>query len=162
MYKSFLKIKMTKTGKGVYTLVDIPAKAPIMEITGDIRTQESMYKPQDSAWLQISPKYYIGPSGAVDDQIRHSCDPNCYIKAVGSRAFLYSLYQIKANTELTFDYSTTSTDTTDTWKLECKCGSYKCRKIISGMQYLSKELFEEYKSKGMIPLLFIDSRFNDD
>ena len=144
-----------------FTLVDIPAKVPIMEITGDVHTQQSMPNPQDSAWLQISNKYYIGPSGNVDDQVRHSCNPNCYIHAVGKRAFLYSLYQIKANNELTFDYSTTSTDSLQEWKLECKCNSYNCRKTISGMQYLDPKLLQEYKDKGMIPLFFIDHRFQN-
>ncbi len=161
MYKSFLKIKMTKTGKGVFTSVDIPAKVPIMEISGDIHTQQTMPNPLDSAWLQVSNKYYIGPSGGVDDQVRHSCNPNCYIHAVGKRAFLYSLYQIKENNELTFDYSTTSTDTLDTWKLNCKCGYFGCRKVISGMQYLDPKLLQEYKEKGIIPLFFIDPRFQN-
>ena len=97
----------------------------------------------------------------VDDQVRHSCNPNCYIHAVGKRAFLYSLYQIKANNELTFDYSTTSTDTLEDWKLDCKCNSYNCRKTISGMQYLDPKLLQEYKDKGMIPLFFIDHRFQN-
>ncbi len=161
MYKNFLKIKMTKTGKGVFTETNIPARTPIMEIIGDVHTEQSMPNPNNPAWIQVSNKYFIGPSGEVDDQIRHSCDPNCFIQAVGKRAILYSLYEIKAGMELTFDYSTTSTDTLDKWKLDCKCGSGKCRKIISGMQYLPIELYEDYKKKGIIPAFFFDKRFKD-
>lgn len=159
LYKKFLKIKPTKTGKGVFSDIEIPANVPIMEITGDIHTIETMPNPENSAWLQISPQYFIGPSGGADDQVRHSCDPNCYVYAIGKRAILYSLYKIRAGAELTFDYSTTSTDTLDTWQMNCKCGSGKCRKIISGFQYLSKELVEEYKRKGVLPFFLIDKRF---
>ena len=79
---------------------------------------------------------------------------------VGKRAFLYSLYVIKANSELTFDYSTSSTDTYDTWKMNCKCCYIKCRKVISGFDYLSDEIKEKYKEKNMIPLFINDPRFS--
>ena len=161
MYKQYLKIKPTNTGKGVFTGIDIPAQSPIIEVTGDIHTQQTMPNPQNSAWIQVTNKYFIGPSGSFDDQIRHSCDPNSYLQVVGSRAILYSLYLIKADNEITFDYSTTSTDTLDTWKLNCKCLSFKCRKVISGIQYLSEELKEEYKKKGMLPLFLTDKRFKE-
>lgn len=159
MYNQYLKIKQTNTGKGVFTEIDIPANSPVIEITGDIHTQESMPNPNNSAWLQVSNKYYIGPSGSFDDQIRHSCDPNCYVQAVGKRAVLYSLYLIKAGNEINFDYSTTSTDTLNTWQLHCKCNSYKCRKVISGFQYLSEEIKKEYTKKGILPLFLTDKRF---
>lgn len=161
MYNQYLKIKTTNTGKGVFTQVDIPPGVPIIEVTGDVHTEQSMPNPQNSAWLQVTNKFFIGPSGAVDDQIRHSCDPNCYIHAVGKRAILYSIYLIKAGSEITFDYSTTSTDTLDKWKLDCKCLSYKCRKVISGFQYLSEEVKEEYRKKGILPLFLTDKRFKE-
>jgi hypothetical protein len=78
---------------------------------------------------------------------------------VGNRAILYSLYQIRAGMELTIDYSVTSTDTLDTWQMNCKCGSGKCRKIISGFQYLPTEVVEDYKKKNILPLFLIDKRF---
>lgn len=161
MYQSSLKIKASKAGigKGVFTSVDIPAKSPVMEITGEIRTEEGVDSSESSNWLQISPKLFIGLSGGVDDMINHSCDPNCYVYAVGKRAILYSLYLIKAGSEITFDYSTTSTDTLDSWKMDCKCNSYKCRKVISGYQYLDKSLRAEYEKKGMVPLFMTDKRF---
>ena len=78
---------------------------------------------------------------------------------MGNRAILYSLYVIPAGAELTFDYSTTSTDTLETWKMTCACGSHKCRKAISGYQYLDPTLQEEYKKKGMIPLFITTPMF---
>jgi hypothetical protein len=62
------------------------------------------------------------------------------------------MYVIRAGSEITFDYSTSSTDTLDKWQMNCNCGAVNCRKVISGLQYLDESLKEEYKKKGMIPL----------
>ncbi len=153
MYKEFLKVQPSKLGgTGTFTTVKIPADVPIMEITGPVRLDSEISEQDISEYLQVGPNTFIGLSGDVDDHLNHSCDPNCKLYVVGNRAILFSLYVIPVGAELTFDYSTTSTDTHDTWKMDCKCGSYKCRKVISGYQYLDSQLQSTYKEKGMIPL----------
>ena len=154
MYNTHLKIKNSKegTGLGLFTEIDIPVSKPIIEVTGDIHTKETMPDPNHPAWLQISSKLFIGPSGGKDDYINHSCDPNCYVSVVGRRAILFSLYHIREGSELTFDYSTTSTESLDDWKMVCFCGSSKCRNIISGYQYLSPEIKQKYEKLGVIPM----------
>jgi hypothetical protein len=105
----------------------------------------------------VGPNTFIGPSGKnVPEYLNHSCDPNSYVHVVGNRAILYSLYVIPADAEITFDYSLTSTDTHDIWKMECHCGSYKCRKLISGFRYLEPSLQEEYKKKQLVPLYIME------
>ena len=156
MYSKYLKIKQTNTGKGVFTEVTIPAGKPIIEVTGDLHNVDTMPDPNNAAWLQVTNSLFIGPSGGSDDQIRHSCNPNCYVRAVGKRAIVFSLYLIREGSEITFDYSTTSTDTLDTWKMDCKCNSFNCRKVISGFQYLDPELKEKYKKMGIVPM-FMDN-----
>lgn len=152
MYNKYLKIDKSKTsGDGVFTKIEIPAKVPITEANGPIYTLETLPDPKDANVLQIGPNDYMDISGKLRF-INHSCDPNCGFHVVGNRAILFSLYVVPAGAELTFDYSTTSTDTHEMWKMECKCGSNKCRKVISGYQYLDPSLQEEYKKKGMIPL----------
>lgn len=161
MYRNFLKLKKSKqgTGNGVFTDIDIPAESPIMEMTGNVYTKETMPEPNHPALLQVSNKYFIGPSGTIDDYVNHSCDPNCYLHIVGKRAILYSLYFIREGSELTFDYSTTSTETMEEWSMECFCKSFKCRKIISGYQYLPESLKKEYENKGMIPMYICNPYF---
>jgi len=155
VYNSYLKIKKVNTGKGVFTEVDIPSQSPILEISGDLFTGWA----DNVDYLQINNKNYKKLSGGIEDHIRHNCDPNCYVYAVGNRAIIYSLYVIKKGSEITFDYSTTSTERLDQWQMECKCNSYKCRKLISGFGTLSKELQEEYRKKGIVPLYITDNRF---
>lgn len=163
MYNRYLKVKKSKpgTGNGVFTDIDIPANSPIIEIGGNIYDQSEIGSLDQDVLLQISNRLFIGSSGDSDDYLNHSCDPNSYLRVSGRRAILFSLYLIKAGMEITFDYSTTSTDTLDTWKMDCLCGSYKCRKIISGYQYLDDKLKAEYQQKGMIPLFLTDKVFRN-
>lgn len=153
MYKQYLKSEPSKMGgRGTFTTTEIPAGQPIMEIVGPVMLDREIVVDDYSMYLQVGPNTFIGMSGDVDDTINHSCDPNCYVHVVGNRAILYSLYVIPSGAELTFDYSTTSTDTHSTWKMDCKCGSFKCRKVISGYQYLSDEIKANYLKRNMVPL----------
>jgi hypothetical protein len=152
MYKEYLKAQPSKIGgNGTFTTVTIPAGVPIMEITGPRVLDRDIEKDYE-AYLQIGPNSFLGLSGDVDDYINHSCDPNCRASVVGNRAILFSLYVIPAGAELTFDWSTTSTDTKDKWKMDCKCGSNKCRGVISGFQYLDGMTRDLYIKKNMVPL----------
>lgn len=151
MYKQYLKVGSSKTGQGVFTTIKIPAKQPVIEVTGDVFSNETADH-NHPALLQVSSNLYIGPSGGPDDYINHSCNPNCFLHCVGKRAILFSLYDIPADTEITFDYSTSSTDSLDKWKMDCLCGDPNCRKVISGFQYLSPEKVKEYTEKGIVPM----------
>lgn len=158
MLNNYLHVRSTRNGFGVFTSVKILKDMPILEFTGDIIPKDKL-NIDPSQYIQIGLDNYIGPSGAIDDKINHSCNPNCYVHTVGNRAILYSLYVINPDNELTFDYSTTSTDTLADWKMKCDCGSYNCRKIISGYQYLDDSLKKEYESKGMVPLFITNPSF---
>lgn len=159
MYDAYLKVKQAKTGKGVFTEVEIPANTPILEVKGKIFNNQDIANMDPTYILQVGYDSFIGPSGAADDFVNHSCSPNCRLHIVGNRAILYSLYVIPKGAELTFDYSTSSTDTIERWSMECKCGSFKCRKLISGFQYLPEDLKKEYISKRMVPIFMTNPIF---
>lgn len=153
MYDNIVEVRPSRIGLGIFTKGIIPANVPIKEFRGKVFTLDEL--PQDSSvYLQMGPNLFLGPIGTVNgvDYINHSCNPNCYIHVLGNRAILYSLYVIPANSELTFDYSTTSTDTLDSWKMNCECGYNKCRKVISGWQYVPQDVQDKYNQKGIIPL----------
>jgi hypothetical protein len=156
--KNHLHVKETKNGPSLFIDVNIPANSPIYEFTGNYYSSETLPADHDLV-LQIGPDLFMGPSGGLDDSVNHSCAPNCYIHIVGKRVILYSLFFIKANSELTIDYSLSSTDNLDDWKMECKCGSINCRKVISGYQYLSDKVKEYYDGKNIVPLFIKDERF---
>lgn len=159
MFTQYLKVADSKTaGKGIFTTMEIPANVPIAEATGQVLVANEVTDTTDPYLLQVGPNIFINISGTLRF-INHNCDPNCRFHVMGNRAILYSLYVIPAGAELAFDYSTTSTDTLETWKMACACGSHKCRKVISGYQYLDPTLQEEYKKKGMIPLFITTQMF---
>lgn len=158
MYYNNLKLLNSKiSGQGVFTTIKIPAHSPVIEITGNLYTKENLLN--NLVVLQIGHNLFIGPSGGLDDYINHSCDPNCSLHIVGSRAILYSLYVIQPLTEITFDYSTSSTDDKNAWSMDCKCRSINCRKVISGLKYLDKNFIESYNKRGMIPLFMKEKIF---
>lgn len=149
-----LKIKETKErGKGLFSEVHLPAGDVIFEFGGDILTgaQVRERKIDFNHTLQIGIDKYLGLSGDMDDFINHSCNPNCGVRIVGSRALLVTLWEIQPGMELTFDYSTTSNDTKESWSLNCLCHSANCRKVISGYQYLEDKLKDFYESKNVVP-----------
>lgn len=152
MFRQYLSTQDTKRGKGVFSSIAIPAGQPILEITGTLYQGSLPIGTPPAEYLQVGPNSYLGMSGTLDDHIAHSCDPNCWMQVVGNRAILYSLYVIPKDGELTFDYATTSNEMPEQWTMMCKCGSFKCRKVVSGYSSLSGSLQAEYKSKGMIPL----------
>lgn len=153
MYESYLKVQSVKTGVGIVTNVKIPANVPIIEALGKVLTLDQLPNLNDPALLQVGPNTYMcGTGRLVPDYINHSCDPNCYFHIVGNRAILYSLYIIPVGSELTFDYSTTCNESPEQWKMNCSCGSYKCRKEISGFQYVNSVIQNQYKEKNILPL----------
>lgn len=93
-------------------------------------------------WIGISKHTWIDPAMPYK-RLNHSCNPNSSIK--GS-VTLYALRPIKANEELTIDYSTIEGDMR--WVLEggatCKCGERNCRKIIKSIHFLPRKQFQVY------------------
>lgn len=144
--------------QGVFTTVQLPSNLPVLEFGGDFFTKENL-KHEPKMYLQVGPNLYLGPSGKIDDYVRHSCSPNCGLSIVGGRAILYSMYIIQPNTEITFDYSTSSTESRDEWTLNCLCGKANCRKKISGYQYLSAEERKLYQDKDVLPLFIKEKIF---
>ena len=134
--------------------VDIPGKVPIYEFTGSFYTEVPDY--DNSLVLQVGKNLYMGPSGKIDDLIAHSCNPNCYISIIGKRAVLYSLFNIKANTEITFDYSIS---TLNNVYFTCTCGSFNCRKIIKPFLALDQDFQQKLIKSGIVPLFIYDKRF---
>ena len=69
----------------------------------------------------------------------HSCDPNIAIQ--GQIVFL-AMRDIAPGEELTHDWATT--DDGD-YELECRCGSPRCRRVVTGKDWRKPELRERYR-----------------
>lgn len=140
--------------QGVFSLVHWDSNQVILKCTGKLTNKSDLsdIKPEKiDSLLQVSPDAYLDLSGDLSFFVRHSCNPNTTVKIIAKNAFLISTRAIKPNEELTFDYSTTSTDSIDEWKIDCKCGSWNCRKQISGFNTLPAQTKEQYLKQNIIP-----------
>src|ERR1700674_96 len=116
----FIIKKSTLREQGLFSNKDFAANTVLMKFTGKNLTNEELIKlsyDRQSATLQIGKTLYLDTNNEPDDFIAHRCQPNCYVKIAVNNAFLISLYPIKEGEELTFDYSLTSTDSLDEWKM---------------------------------------------
>jgi SET domain-containing protein len=68
----------------------------------------------------------------------HSCDPNLGLR--GNIVFV-AMRNIRAGEELTHDWCMTDNDT---YEVECKCGSPKCRGMLRGNDWQKLELQKRY------------------
>lgn len=136
-------IKKSKIkGKGVFAARDFKKGEVILiwDITHKI-IKEEMAKLSEDEKNHLS---YIGDGDYVvmkfpEKYVNHSCDPNTYVKNQKDIA----LRDIKKGEEITTDYSLNGVDD---WKMECKCGSKNCRKIIYGdFRKLDAKTQKKYK-----------------
>ncbi len=127
-------------GTGIFAARNITKDEIITEFKGPkviIEQTEDIPKEVMDHLLNVSANEYIivrNPAARTN----HSCDPNAGIKR---DVFLVAMRDIKKDEEITFDYSTV---TTDNWTLECQCGSPSCRNIIGNYKDLPEELKKKY------------------
>lgn len=117
------------------------------------------------------PDYRVGPRWVGIDQrtwlvvprsnyayyINHCCEPNCGLKD----RKVVAMRTIEVNEEITIDYSITEAD--PYWRMKCKCGKPRCRKIIRSIQFLPEEIYRNYEqfvSKPMRLIRMKMRRFN--
>ena len=127
-------------GSGLFATRDISKDEIIAEFNGPLVKIEKMEGIPKEVWdhlFNVSvDEYIIARDPAA--RTNHSCDPNA---GIVRNVFLVAMRNIAKNEEVTFDYSII---TVDNWKLECKCGSPSCRKIIGNYRDLPNELKRKY------------------
>ena len=142
-----------KNGKnGLFTDEYINGGIVILRFEGVCVDRKDIKNPDDSKdFLQIGEDLFLNLDGDKSNFISHSCVPNCGIRIGLNKAFLISLHDIEAGAELTFDYSTTSTDKPQDWILPCNCHKHYCRKLVSGFAELPSKQQEKYLKLNVVP-----------
>lgn len=133
-------------GKGIFAKEDIKKGELVFIKSGHIvgRKEAQKYDKEIGDFsVQITDEFFLCPTSKeeVNDIViffNHSCNPN--IGPDGQISFV-AIRDIKAGEELVCDYSTF---TTSAYKLECKCGTKFCRKIITGDDWKLLELQKRY------------------
>ena len=145
-----LYLIISGNNKKVLAKKDFKRDDLLLEFKGEKITTDNLPADyEDQFYMQIDHDLFIGPSGDLDDHIKHSCEPNTGVIIKDDRAFLITLKPIKQDEEITWDYSTTANQ--DNWEIECTCNSLDCRKTIKSFKYLPEGLQERYIELGIVP-----------
>ena len=124
--------------RGIFARCDIPNDAPIIEYIGEKITKAESTRRGDALMnkskktggaavyvFTLNQRYDIdGAKGKNPARyINHSCAPNCEAYIIRGRIWIYSLREIKAGEELTYNYGFD----VDTWDDHpCRCGTERC------------------------------------
>ena len=153
LFQKDFYIAKSRIGKGVFTNKNFSSGEILMKFKSAIFIISELPKNLEGYdnWLQIgfNPFIFMSPSGAIDDFVNHSCDPNAGLSINGKEVNLIAIQNISAGAEITFDYSTTTRG--DYWEMICECGNKICRKIIRDFQYLPKAIKLKYVKLGVVP-----------
>lgn len=110
----------------------IPAHRKVIEYTGEriSRRETKIRAARPLNYIFTLDNYWsidgaAGGSGA--EFINHSCDPNLVTRIIQGHILYFSKRPIKRGEELTVDYRFAH----DVEKIECTCGSKKCRGTIN-------------------------------
>jgi len=134
-------------GKGLFAKEAIASGEIVAVKGGHILTKRewtTFERGLGAADIQISEELFIAP---VEQERRdgsmiytnHSCDPNI---AIQGQIVFVAMRDIAPGEELTHDWATA--DDQD-YEMECKCGSRNCRGIVTGKDWMKKDLQERYK-----------------
>lgn len=135
--------KSRQHGTGVFAETAIAAGELILVFTGPLLTRREL-DPKDYH-LQIGDDLYLGPSGAADDYVNHSCDPNSgFSDGLG----LVALRAIAPGEEITWDYST-AIDEGDFAGFACRCGAHNCRGSVRSFRDLDRATRERLRAMAL-------------
>ena len=101
-----LRVRTSRSGKGLFAESYIPKGACIIEYTGKIATAKEMIRDEGKYLFWTSATTMINgniPSN-VARYINHSCRPNCEADGPRGKVFIMALRAIKPGEELTYDY----------------------------------------------------------
>ena len=104
----------------------------ILRFSGQLVTGEEVRNP--NAALQVDQDLFLESEGANDENLNHSCHPNCYVDF--GDLTLRALEDIRPGEELTFDYNTSEYNLIDQGcTFLCHCGAENCIGHIKGFRY---------------------------
>ena len=135
--------KSHQHGTGVFAETSIAPGELILVFTGPLLTRQQL--DPDDYHLQIGEDLYLGPSGAADDYVNHSCDPNSGFTD-GLR--LVALRAIVPGEEITWDYST-AIDEGDFTGFTCRCGAKNCRGTVRSFRDLDALTRERLRATAL-------------
>jgi len=86
---------------------------------------------------------YPDQADSSGGMVNHSCDPNA---GFDGQIVLVAIRDIAVGEEITFDYAIVLSDEVaqEPYRMECLCGSPRCRKLVTGSDWKLPELQKRY------------------
>lgn len=124
-----LKVKKSKTGKGLFAVDGIPKGKRIIEYIGKLLKKEEVDKINSKYLFEIDKKGTTINGNVPSNTARyinHSCRPNCEADGPEGRVYISAIRNIKEGEELTYDYGK---EYFDEYIKPYGCRCVKCAKI---------------------------------
>jgi len=104
--KSFLRVKRSRAGLGLFTERDIKKGEFVVEYTGEVITRAEANRRGGKYLFETSANRVIDGKGRgnIARYINHSCRPNCEVDIRRGRILIFAKRNIKAGEELSYDY----------------------------------------------------------
>lgn len=140
----------TVAGGGMFACRNLPQGERLIVFGGHVMTLEQEAKLPESiadCAHQIDDDLVIGIAcvneAGPSDRVNHACDPNA---GFDGQIALIALRNIGADEEITFDYAMCLSDelAEQPYRMECLCGSPRCRKFVTGNDWKLPELQTRY------------------
>lgn len=141
------KVEVRKSGIDKYGMFakELIYKDEVVYVKGGhLLTRDKLFSSSViNSYLPISDDLYLAAKTPEEEQQiklynNHSCEPNCGMH--GEITFI-AIRDIMPNEELTIDYA--FIDNED-YRFECSCGKSSCRRIVTGYDWMIKELQDKY------------------
>jgi hypothetical protein len=134
-------------GRGLFARTAIAAGEIVAVKGGHVLTgaQWAAIEPTlGPAEIQIADDLFVAPVRADHRDgsmlyTNHSCDPNL---AIQGQIVLVAMRDVAPGEELTIDWATTDDGAHE---LACRCGSPRCRGVVTGKDWMKPELQERYR-----------------
>ncbi len=133
-------------GRGVFATQEIEEGEVVAVKAGHIVTADQLAQITSSVGdyaLQIHDRFYLSPTtkeeiAGMTIFMNHSCDPNV---GFDGQITYVAMRDIEPGVELCHDYAM---ERTDSYSLDCLCGSKRCRGTVTGEDWKIPELQRRY------------------
>ncbi|HRH26868.1 MAG TPA: SET domain-containing protein [Parcubacteria group bacterium] len=122
-----LKVRKSKTGKGLFADEDIPKGTCIIEYKGVVVPENKLDTINSKYLFEVGKKTTINGNipGNTAKYINHSCKPNCEADGPEGHVYISAIRNIKAGEELFYDYGE---EYFDEYLSNGRCQCEKCKK----------------------------------
>lgn len=142
--KLAMRVREEKGGYGIFATQPIQSGELLVMWGGSIVSGDRLRDLSEIAQrhsIQVEENLFLAPYELPEpgDFVNHSCDPNA---GLSGQAGLVSLCKINVGDEVCYDYAMSDGSPYD--EFSCACGSWSCRRRVTGNDWMIADLQRKY------------------